>query len=179
MSVCLIGRAGRLGKKTWEILGYGFQDMVFRTWDLNFGASIFTLAVSKIETWKLLGRDFQNVGSQFWDLDFTQGVSQWPSAMGTHLVRASVRLWPLDTKKSDGKKKSDDGRKEKWREKDKTTVGWRAFEVLKPWSWELRPKTSLWGPETQVLRAKSWNLALRSWNPGPKSVRALLIGWSN
>jgi hypothetical protein len=25
-------------KKTWEILGYGFQDMVFRTWDLNFGA---------------------------------------------------------------------------------------------------------------------------------------------
>jgi len=37
-------------KKTWEILGYGFQDMVFRTWDLNFGAWIFTLAVSKIET---------------------------------------------------------------------------------------------------------------------------------
>jgi hypothetical protein len=44
------GRAGRPGKKTWEILGYGFQDMVFRTWDLNFGAWIFTLAVSKIET---------------------------------------------------------------------------------------------------------------------------------
>jgi len=22
----------------WEILRYGFQDMVFRTWDLNFGA---------------------------------------------------------------------------------------------------------------------------------------------
>jgi len=38
MSVCLTGRAGRPGKKTWEILGYGFQDMVFRTWDLNFGA---------------------------------------------------------------------------------------------------------------------------------------------
>jgi hypothetical protein len=32
------GRAGRPSKKTWEILGYGFQDMVFRTWDLNFGA---------------------------------------------------------------------------------------------------------------------------------------------
>jgi len=30
--------AGRPGKKTWEILGYGFQDMVFRTWDLNFEA---------------------------------------------------------------------------------------------------------------------------------------------
>ncbi len=34
----------------WEILGYGFQDMVFRTWDLNFGAWIFTLTVSKIKT---------------------------------------------------------------------------------------------------------------------------------
>jgi hypothetical protein len=106
-------------------------------------------------------------------------------------------------------------RREKWREKDKTTVGWRAFEVLKPRSWEPNteglkprcwdpnteglkptswdpgPETSRWGPETQVLRAKSWNLALtswnsglesqisRSWNPGPDSVRALLIGWSN
>jgi hypothetical protein len=37
--------------------------MVFRTWDLNFGAWIFTLAFSKTETWKLLGRDFQDVGS--------------------------------------------------------------------------------------------------------------------
>jgi hypothetical protein len=38
--------------RTWDlkILGYGFQDMVFRTWDLNFGAWIFTLAVSKTET---------------------------------------------------------------------------------------------------------------------------------
>jgi hypothetical protein len=44
------GRARWPGKKTWEILGYGFQDMVFRTWDLNFGAWIFTLAVSKTET---------------------------------------------------------------------------------------------------------------------------------
>jgi hypothetical protein len=56
----------------WEILGYGFQDlgsqlwglgnfriwfsehgfqdMVFKIWDLNFGAWIFTLAVSKSET---------------------------------------------------------------------------------------------------------------------------------
>jgi hypothetical protein len=58
--------------------------MVFRTWDLNFGAWIFTLVVSKTETWKLLGRDFQDVRSQFWDLDFTQGASQWPSATGTH-----------------------------------------------------------------------------------------------
>jgi hypothetical protein len=49
--------------------------MVFRTWDLNFGAWIFTLAVSKIETWKLLGCDFQDVRFQFWDLDFTQGAS--------------------------------------------------------------------------------------------------------
>jgi hypothetical protein len=35
------GQAKRPGK---------FQDMVFRTWDLNFGAWIFTLAVSKTET---------------------------------------------------------------------------------------------------------------------------------
>jgi len=37
-------------KKTWEILGYGFEDMVLWTWDLNFGAWIFTLAVFKTET---------------------------------------------------------------------------------------------------------------------------------
>jgi hypothetical protein len=36
----------------WEILGYGFQDMVFRTWDLNFGA------------WEILGHGFQDLGSQ-------------------------------------------------------------------------------------------------------------------
>jgi len=65
-------------KKTWEILGYGFQDMVFRTWDLNFEAWIFTLAVSKTKTWKLLGFDFQDVESQFWDLDFTHGASHDP-----------------------------------------------------------------------------------------------------
>jgi len=52
------GRAGRPGKKTWEILGYGFQDMVFRTWDLNFGA------------WEILGYGFQDLGSQLWGLDF-------------------------------------------------------------------------------------------------------------
>ncbi len=133
----------------------------------------------------------------------------------TTSVRASVcdhwmqrkvmgkRKVTMDAKKSDGKKKSDDGHREKWQEKDKTTVGWRAFEVLKPRSWEPNteglkprswdpgPETSHWGPETQVLRSRSWNLALRSWNPGPESqisrswhpgpesVRALLIGWSN
>jgi hypothetical protein len=48
--------------------------MVFKTWDLNFGAWIFTLAISMTETWKLLGRDFQDVRSQFWDLDFTHGL---------------------------------------------------------------------------------------------------------
>jgi hypothetical protein len=36
--------------------------MVFRTWDLNFGAWIFTLAVSKTETWKLLGTWFSGHG---------------------------------------------------------------------------------------------------------------------
>jgi hypothetical protein len=39
-----------LNSGAWESLGYGFQDMVFKTWDLNFGAWIFTLAVSKTET---------------------------------------------------------------------------------------------------------------------------------
>jgi hypothetical protein len=42
-------KQGRASKKTWEILGYGFQDMVFRTWDLNFGA------------WEILGYGFQDM----------------------------------------------------------------------------------------------------------------------
>jgi len=46
----------RPGKKTWEILGYGFQDMVFKTWDFNFGA------------WEILGYGFQDLGSQLWGL---------------------------------------------------------------------------------------------------------------
>jgi hypothetical protein len=50
LSVSLSHRQGRAARFAWEILGYGFQDMVFRTWDLNFGAWIFTLAVSKTET---------------------------------------------------------------------------------------------------------------------------------
>jgi hypothetical protein len=70
------GRAGRPGKKTWEIfqdmvfrtwdlmfgaweiLGYGFQDMVFKTWDLNF------------EAWEILGYGFQDMVSRTWDLNF-------------------------------------------------------------------------------------------------------------
>jgi hypothetical protein len=63
--------------------------MVFRTWDLNFGAWIFTPAVSKIETWKLLGCDFQDVRSQFWHVIFrtwmgNQATSQCPKVTGTH-----------------------------------------------------------------------------------------------
>jgi hypothetical protein len=46
----MVFRTWDLNFGAWESLGYGFQDMVFRTWDLNFGAWIFTLAVSKIET---------------------------------------------------------------------------------------------------------------------------------
>jgi hypothetical protein len=82
------------------------------------------------------------------------------------LVCACVRLWPLDAEKSDEKKKGDGGRIEKWREKDKTTVGWRGpetqvlrakyrgpetqcpvIEVLKPRSWE---------PNAEVLKPKCW-----------------------
>jgi len=46
----MVFRTWDLNFGAWEILGYGFQDMVFRTWDLNFGAWIFTLTVSKIKT---------------------------------------------------------------------------------------------------------------------------------
>ncbi len=46
----MVFRTWDLNFGAWEILGYGFQDMVFKIWDLNFGAWIFTLAVSKSET---------------------------------------------------------------------------------------------------------------------------------
>jgi len=45
-------------KKTWEILGYGFHDMVFRTWDLNFGA------------WEIFGYGFHDMVFRTWDLNF-------------------------------------------------------------------------------------------------------------
>jgi hypothetical protein len=45
-------------KKTWEILGYGFQDMVFKTWDFNFGA------------WEILRYGFQDMVFKTWDLNF-------------------------------------------------------------------------------------------------------------
>jgi hypothetical protein len=101
----------------------------------------------------------------------------------------------MDAKKSDGKKKSDDGHREKWQEKDKTTVGWRAFEVLKPRSWEPNteglkprswdpgPETSHWGPEIQVLKPRVEVLKPRSWEPNievltPRSwERACVINW--
>jgi hypothetical protein len=67
----------------------------------------------------------------------------------------TVCLWPLDVEKSDGV------RREKWREKDKTTVGWRAFDVLY--------LCVCWGPETQVLKVKPSVRLLRSWNLGPES----------
>ncbi len=74
--------------KTWEILGYGFQDVGSQLWGLDF-----TLAVSKTETWKLLGRDFQDVGSQFWDLDFTLGASHDPGpGIFWHMI---FRTWDL------------------------------------------------------------------------------------
>jgi hypothetical protein len=48
----MVFRTWDLNFGAWEILGY-VQDMVFRTWDLNFGAWIFTLSVSKIETFRM------------------------------------------------------------------------------------------------------------------------------
>jgi hypothetical protein len=74
------GRVGRPGKKTWEILGYGFQDMVFRTWNLNFGAweilgcdfqdMVFRTWGLNFEGWEILGYGFQDLRSQLWGLDF-------------------------------------------------------------------------------------------------------------
>jgi hypothetical protein len=34
--VCLTDGQGRAGKKTWEILGYGFQDLGSQFWGLDF-----------------------------------------------------------------------------------------------------------------------------------------------
>jgi hypothetical protein len=55
-------------KKTWEILGYGFQDLGSQLWGLG-----------NFRIW-FSGHGFQDVRSQFWDLDFTQ----CPKVMGTH-----------------------------------------------------------------------------------------------
>jgi hypothetical protein len=42
----------------WEILEYSFQNMVFKTWDFNFGA------------WEILEYSFQNMVFKTWDLNF-------------------------------------------------------------------------------------------------------------
>jgi aromatic ring-opening dioxygenase catalytic subunit (LigB family) len=49
----MVFRTWDLNFGAWEILVYGFQDMVFGTWDLNFGA------------WEILVYGFQDLGSQF------------------------------------------------------------------------------------------------------------------
>jgi hypothetical protein len=41
-----------------EFLGYGFQDMVFKTWDLNFGAR------------EILEYGFQDMVFKTWDFNF-------------------------------------------------------------------------------------------------------------
>jgi hypothetical protein len=66
-------------KKTWEILGYDFQDMVFKTWDLNFGA------------WEILGYGFQDLGSQLWGL---VNFRIWFSRHGFQDLGS--QLWGLD-----------------------------------------------------------------------------------
>jgi hypothetical protein len=99
-------------------------------------------------------------------------IPEEPSSERTReCVRACVYLWPLDAEKSDGKKKSDDGHREKWREKDKTTVGWRAFEVLRARSWNLALRAWNPGPESQVLKPRVEVLKPRSWYPGPETSR--------
>jgi hypothetical protein len=136
----------------------------------------------------------------------------------TCCVRASVRdHWTQ-------RKVTVDGRRGKWREKEKwrwtqrkvktylltynlaslsgpkapgpeKPPRWRAFEVLKPRSWEQNteglkprcwdpgPETSHWGPETQVLKPRVEVLKPRSWEPNievlkPRSwQRACVINW--
>jgi hypothetical protein len=70
---------GRAGKKTWEILGYGFQNMVFRTWDLNFG------------TWEILGYGFQDMVFKTWDLNF----GAW-EILGYGLQDMAFKTWDLN-----------------------------------------------------------------------------------
>ncbi len=57
--------------KTWEISGYGFQDVGSQLWVLDFHTGGL-----QDQNLKILGRDFQDVGSQFWDLNFTLTVSK-------------------------------------------------------------------------------------------------------
>ncbi len=71
----MVFRTWDLNFGAWEILGYGFQDMVFETWDLNFGA------------WEILGYGFQDMVFETWDLNFgawifTPGLQSghWPRA---------------------------------------------------------------------------------------------------
>ncbi len=47
---------GRAGKKTWEILGYGFQDLGSQLWGLG-----------NFRIW-FSGHGFQDLGSQLWGL---------------------------------------------------------------------------------------------------------------
>jgi len=91
-------RAGqaRPGKKTWEILGYGFQDMVFRIWDLNFGAweilgYVFRIWDLNFGAWEILGYGFQELGSQLWGLVYFR---IWFSRHGFQDMGS--QLWGLD-----------------------------------------------------------------------------------
>jgi hypothetical protein len=54
----MVFRTWDLNFGAWEILEYGFQDMVFGTWDLNFEAS------------EILGYGFQDMVFKTWDLNF-------------------------------------------------------------------------------------------------------------
>ncbi len=77
LSVTELERTPTEGSYQQSHFSESFQDMVFKTWDLNFGAWIFTLAVSKIETWKRF---------RMWDLNF----GTWISHRGLH---SGLRPW--------------------------------------------------------------------------------------
>jgi len=101
--ISVLGRTwcGFPGPKTWEILGYGFQDVGsqlwvldfhtrgfqdrnlrnFRTWFSGRGTLILepgfqTGGFAWSRTWNFLAHGFQDVESHIWDLDFTLIVSK-------------------------------------------------------------------------------------------------------
>ncbi len=87
----MVFRTWDLNFEACEILGYGFQDMVFKTWDLNFGA------------WEILGYGFQDMVFKTWDLNFgawifTFAVSKTETwkLLGRDFQDVGPQFWNLD-----------------------------------------------------------------------------------
>ncbi len=103
--------------------------------------------------------------------------SKWRKKKGRH-GRLSNRLWSLDAEKSDS------GHKEKWWEKDKTTVEWRGPEnqISRSWNPSLESETQC--PFIEVLKPKSWEpnievLKLRSWELNIEILKPRSWEWNS